>query len=138
MGMATHILCDKTGTLTKNEMLLRGMHTKGRSSEAPLDSTTLEDMIGRECGLLLLLALLLCNSLEIDSGSYRGTSQEEVAIMNGLKRLGAVLAHRGKREVSEKIGDVCVGARMLSVMEFMALDSKDGCACGDTKQHLPA
>lgn len=121
MGIATHVLCDKTGTLTKNQMVLKGMHVSGQpapfilSAADPQGSASMLEING---AVLLVMALALCNSLEVDRGSYRGTSQEEVAIMEGLKEMGVALLHRTKRQVHCTIGPLSIRADVLSVMSF--------------------
>lgn len=118
MGLLTHVLTDKTGTLTQNQMVFKAIHLNGQPNPLFFDQTTLDCLLAARYGLLTLLALLLCQSVEVVEGEYRGVSQEETAILTQLKSLGARVLARDDQLLTLQIADQVITCRLLGVLPF--------------------
>lgn len=141
MGMVTHAVLDKTGTLTRNQMVLKGVHIRGHPRMQEIDSivstTEIDSILGHPWGgatkknadqsdshqnnlKLCLLCILLCNSVEVIDREYRGVSQEEVAALKALSGAGIFLSPRDEDKVSIKHNGRETVFRVLGVMPFSA------------------
>ncbi|KAI5192326.1 phospholipid-transporting ATPase [Nematocida sp. AWRm77] len=118
IGLLTHVLTDKTGTLTQNQMMFKGMHIRGGSAPLFFEGATLESLLSQDYGLVVVLALLLCQSVEVVEEEYRGVSQEEISILNLLKALGAVVLSREEPFLTLRIGEHTFTARIAGTMPF--------------------
>ncbi|KAI5187387.1 hypothetical protein NEHOM01_2137, partial [Nematocida homosporus] len=126
IGLITHVLTDKTGTLTENQMVLIGMHLKGREELVYLAEMSISDLLTQKYAGLNLLAMLLCHSVEVVGQEYRGVSQEEMAILSKLAELGLVLLGREDDLVSVQWQSQVYQFQILAVMPFSSSLSRMG------------
>ncbi|KAH9387019.1 phospholipid-transporting ATPase [Nematocida major] len=116
IALVSHVLSDKTGTLTMNKMHFVGVHFPLEMSpcffEEPLenfrfsgpedaDFSGLQDsFFSGEAPFLAALTILLCHSVDVVDGKYIGISQEEVCMLERLKSAGFLLEGRTETEVT--------------------------------------
>ncbi|KCZ75969.1 hypothetical protein H311_03041, partial [Anncaliia algerae PRA109] len=120
LGMIECILSDKTGTITKNSMIFKFVHISNdnnitqcpdfflRHKNILQSKNELEKFIkGKETNdqalkeILLIFTLLCCNSVEVINNIYEGMSQDEIALLNELKKYDLVLLN--SKEKSKEI-----------------------------------
>lgn len=118
-GMATHALCDKTGTLTKNTLTLRALHIPGSESPVFLDGgVSVWDTFQTPGSFLAVITLLICHSVERVGGVDRGSSQEELAALSALRSGGAKITARDGSMLETKICGRTLHANILLVLPF--------------------
>lgn len=139
LGVIECILADKTGTLTKNEMVFRHVHLLGEarlsmphvlwerhrqtlSSKASLESAV--DRAARAGGssedlvLYFVLSILCCNSVELVDGRYQGSSQDEICMVEELARHGLRLKKRTMHSVVLEMLGSTLEIEIPIVLEF--------------------
>ena len=88
LGCINHIFCDKTGTLTKNELEFRGISFKGHLSEGKVTSEILQGVYRRNCltAELLFKCFVICNDvmpMEVEGKTVMsGSSQDELVVID--------------------------------------------------------
>mmetsp|Transcript_32846 Transcript_32846/g.50197 ORF Transcript_32846/g.50197 Transcript_32846/m.50197 type:complete len:241 (+) Transcript_32846:953-1675(+) len=103
IGQIDYLFCDKTGTLTKNELLFRYVSTK-------------EGVVARKD---FLRCVLLCHEVYRVNGKLTGASQDElVLIEHAEKELGGKLLSRDKEQIEIEIEGVKEQYRVLKVHHF--------------------
>lgn len=128
LGMIECILSDKTGTITKNSMCFKFVHIYGRddvfncsnffikyrnilSNEEELkkilENSRKDDVILKE--ILFIFTLLCCNSVEVISSNYEGVSQDEIALLDELRKYDLCLVN--SKESSKELN--LYGKRMI-------------------------
>ncbi len=84
MGLVTHIFSDKTGTLTRGDMVLQSYTLDGKEKTV--------DMLGEEVLNNFVLTLLICNSVDVqEDNEYVGVSPDEVALLEACRSNGVSL-----------------------------------------------
>ena len=88
LGCINHIFCDKTGTLTKNELEFRGISFKGHLSQGKVTSEILQGVYRNNCltAELLFKCFVICHDvipMEVDGKCVMsGTSQDELILID--------------------------------------------------------
>ena len=88
LGCINHIFCDKTGTLTKNELEFRGISFKGHLSQGKVTSEILQGVYRNNCltAELLFKCFVICHDvipMEVDGKTVMsGTSQDELIVID--------------------------------------------------------
>lgn len=87
LGCINHIFCDKTGTLTKNELEFRAISFKGHLSQGSVTSEILQQVYSHNCltADLLFKCFTICHDVipMVVSGNkvMSGTSQDELVVI---------------------------------------------------------
>ena len=102
LGQVSFLYTDKTGTLTKNEMILKSIYLLGREfiydteSQSLLKSFSEDD---KKEGLEFFEFLALCHDVFVDveasSLVYEASSIDEGALVEAARKEGVVLKHVG-------------------------------------------
>lgn len=126
IGIIEHILTDKTGTLTKNEMILRYIHIYKKNALIEIKKgRTLNIENNHEGGRsflnnpfdLFMLALFTCNSCEKFQDKYEGPSQDEICILESLQPYGEILS-RTEKSVTIRYKNTVITFPILMILEF--------------------
>lgn len=138
LGTVECVLADKTGTLTKNEMEFRYVHFVSsnelselgpfvqKHSDSFFSAQSMREVIGEMRGdqvkeILFLLSVLCCNSVELMGGKYQGASQDEVCIMQELRKNGLCLVKRLDNSVLLDLRGNTVEIDIPMVLEFSSV-----------------
>ncbi|KAI5149682.1 phospholipid-transporting ATPase [Nematocida ausubeli] len=117
IGLISHVLSDKTGTLTLNQMTLKGFHLPGSSSLAIRDPKNLQALY-QSMNVISILTVLLCHSVCMVNGEYIGTSQEEVCSLQYFRDNQIVLLSNQDGRVTIDIEGNILAAHVLGVLPF--------------------
>lgn len=120
VGMITHLLSDKTGTLTMNKMDFQGVYLPMMECPVMFDASPDEivRMVERESSLFILLTLLLCHSVDVVDGKYVGVSQEEVCMLEYIRPYGLEVLSRREGEVVISVSDFIISCSVISTLPF--------------------
>eukprot|EP00095_Tigriopus_kingsejongensis_P003263 snap_masked-scaffold69_size418775-processed-gene-3.10 protein:Tk03263 transcript:snap_masked-scaffold69_size418775-processed-gene-3.10-mRNA-1 annotation:"hypothetical protein DAPPUDRAFT_315465" len=89
LGLINHLFTDKTGTLTKNEMIFQKFSRDGKV----FDKSRFEEEVWSE----FLMVMTMCHSVQVVNGSLVASSPDEKALLEmcqevGLEFLGGTLS----------------------------------------------
>ncbi|KAF9764523.1 Phospholipid-transporting ATPase tat-1 [Nosema granulosis] len=106
LGMVEFLLCDKTGTLTKNNMVFKNVHISGQN-RLEIQYTCLrkkynqlfKERLEEDIKTMFIVALLCCNGVDFVNNSYEGVSQDEISILEGFRLNGIRLLEREEKFV---------------------------------------
>ncbi|KAM0671598.1 P-type ATPase [Ordospora colligata] len=135
IGVVDYVLTDKTGTLTKNSMVLKHCHWNGLpglvstdkvgGDMLDIDVLSNKDACGIEGNLndeywhtMFVAALLCCNSIEPLNGKFEGVSQDELCIVEELRNQGCVLIERDTEHVVFEMNGKRTKAEIEMALEF--------------------
>lgn len=124
LGQVECILTDKTGTLTRNEMILKHIVIEGETfldcnhHNCNLTSAPKTDKID-----LFLKMLASCHTVMIDRTNpddpvYQGSSPDELAMVSTADRIGYSFKSRSSGTITIKINDQDVQIDVFAVIEF--------------------
>lgn len=88
LGCINHIFCDKTGTLTKNELEFRGISFKGHLSQGLETDKILQQVYQHNCkeAELLFKCFVICHDvipMQVKGNTIMsGTSQDELIVID--------------------------------------------------------
>ncbi|EIJ94232.1 uncharacterized protein NEPG_00899 [Nematocida parisii ERTm1] len=116
IGLVSHILSDKTGTLTLNKMKLKGVQLPG--SDTPMLIEENADPLHHNMCMVSILTMLLCHSVCIVNGEYIGTSQEEVCALQYFKSTQMELLSNQNDRMIMSLNGRKVCAKILGVLPF--------------------
>ena len=130
LGQVEYILTDKTGTLTRNEMVLKHVVVNGcefrNCTQRQSSFYTTTRSSNPEIGFFLQ-NLLTCHSVMIDrsvrtddtsSISYQASSPDELGIIEAMKRLNFILTDRSASSIVVNWNGQSETFRILAVIEF--------------------
>ncbi len=128
LGQIEYILTDKTGTLTRNEMVLKHVVISGSVYRDCTESNSQFRSAAQEYNSkiqMFLENLLNCHSVMIDRSScnetsicYQASSPDELGIIQAMKKLGLVLCDRSASSIEIDWNGCKVAFRVLAVIEF--------------------
>ena len=117
LGSVRYILNDKTGTITRNELILRELWcNSGHISIQHQSSNTyqynpsinhpdFDTTTNREEFELFQQCILLCNSCFIINNTIKSDNPDETALLMGCMQLGSCVMHRDDHKVIVRIYD---------------------------------
>lgn len=88
LGCIDHIFCDKTGTLTKNQLEFRGISFKGHMSQGNETAKILQPVYRNNCvtAELLFKCFVICHDvipMQVKGKTVMsGTSQDELVVLD--------------------------------------------------------
>ncbi len=83
LGQVTHIFTDKTGTLTRGDMVLQEYTLDGKEKRV--------ELLAEEDLNHFVVTLFTCHNVDVRNGGYIGMSPDEVALVKACKDNGIVL-----------------------------------------------
>eukprot|EP01122_Echinamoeba_exundans_P017726 TRINITY_DN965_c0_g1_i1.p1 TRINITY_DN965_c0_g1~~TRINITY_DN965_c0_g1_i1.p1 ORF type:complete len:918 (-),score=99.81 TRINITY_DN965_c0_g1_i1:823-3576(-) len=130
LALVDYIFSDKTGTLTENLMIFKSCSVAGQMYSDGPESGSLQDVVleadqaVRPKLELFLLAMSVCNSVQVDHDPvtdaviYKAASPDEEALCNGARTNGVIfLGREGTRLNVDVLGQPKV-FELLAEMEF--------------------
>lgn len=129
LGQIEYVLTDKTGTLTRNEMVMKHLIIDGSMYLNCTDSnstlrTALSDADNMDPLIDTFLRILsVCHTVMIDSGKsdhsrYQASSPDELAMVMAASSLGYVFESRSMGSLALSVGDVRVQFNVCAIIEF--------------------
>lgn len=141
LGCINHIFCDKTGTLTKNELEFRGISFKGHLSQGRETDKILQSVYRNNCREVELLfkCFVICHDvipMQIKGQTVMsGTSQDELIVIDVsrqslyytlLKRDSESIVLKDNQDGSEVVVKVCRTFEFSSDRKMMTVIVKMG------------
>ncbi|OAO16472.1 phospholipid-transporting atpase [Blastocystis sp. ATCC 50177/Nand II] len=129
LGNVRFLLTDKTGTLTRNELVLREMAVGEETLSIPPHAgetydyqephVQWSDRTPKMLEVELERCVLLCNSCVLDRGVLFSDNPDEVALLRGARESGSVLLQKHDEKVEIRVGGGQPEAwRLLRVIAF--------------------
>lgn len=127
LGQIEYVLTDKTGTLTRNEMVMKHLIIGGQVYENCTDgNSSLNQALSSTEGVSsvidkFLLMLASCHTVMIDrkaGNQYQASSPDELAIVNSAKKLGYVFSDRAMGSMTVKARNVKHKLTVCAIIEF--------------------
>ncbi|KAH9387320.1 phospholipid-translocating ATPase [Nematocida major] len=127
LGRISYLLTDKTGTLTRNEMEIKKMHTGGLCYTPDFiqemqEITASPKLPADYAACDLLVAMCLCNNvipyMENNEIAYISSSPDEIAMVKWAERVGITLWGRGPGWVEVKMQSGIKRYEVLHTIRF--------------------
>lgn len=129
IGQVKYIFSDKTGTLTRNEMVLKQLCTPS-GLLIPANTSVTASLAGSSDGghsgggeekKMLLFCMATCHTAFVDEdrkGSFQSNSPDEVAILEGASGFGQTLTDRSHRRMTVN------GKEEYEIMDIIEFSSR--------------
>ena len=127
LGQVQYVFSDKTGTLTRNEMVLRRMCVHGKQINYMEEEIEVDEYPGLQQMLLLMAT---CNTVVVGTKpienpvrpSYQSSSPDEVSIVQAAASIGVSLIERKLTSVTIKysraLNSLTITMKIIAVLEF--------------------
>ena len=123
LGMVSNIFSDKTGTLTRNEMVFRRAYVSGEMITVAADSPTIK--INRDNAdfkqtelYAFLRCLATCHTVVREEDGYRAESPDELALVEGAVHFNFEILDRGTASMSVLLYGEKKSYKILAVNAF--------------------
>jgi phospholipid-transporting ATPase len=144
LGQVEYIFSDKTGTLTRNEMIMRKICVQGRTISDAAEHVDAKEFPGLEH---LLVMMATCNAAVVGEAAdgtrtYQSSSPDEIAIVEAAAGLGASLIERRLNAINIKtLYDEFLEPRtehfkILAVLEFDSTRKRMSVILQDTNDKI--